>query len=149
MPRNRQQRGRLHAAVNDDSSRRRNSSIGLQRPTTARMMPPRRRSIGPNSADASKPLPISRGTGNSNPFPSSGESPANLTSSIRAPKLRSATACSLPGRHQNSAIARGSEMIAVSAGRISRVCSNGSNSELAQYVETREPVQGTLNNTFC
>jgi hypothetical protein len=44
MPRNRQQRGRLHAAVNDDSSRRRNSSIGLPRPTTARMMPPRRRS---------------------------------------------------------------------------------------------------------
>jgi hypothetical protein len=29
MPRNRQQRGRLHAAVNDDLSRRRNSSIGF------------------------------------------------------------------------------------------------------------------------
>jgi hypothetical protein len=36
MPRNRQQRGRLHAAVNDDSSRHRNSSIGLPRPTIAR-----------------------------------------------------------------------------------------------------------------
>jgi hypothetical protein len=32
---------------------------GLPRPTTARMIPPRRRSIGPNSAKASKPLPLS------------------------------------------------------------------------------------------
>ena len=52
MPRNRQQRGRLPAAVNDDSSRRRNSSVGLPRPTTARMIPPRRRPTGPNSAKA-------------------------------------------------------------------------------------------------
>src|SRR6516162_11020390 len=37
----------------------------------------------------------SHGTGSSNPVPSSRESRANLTSSIRAPKLRSATACSL------------------------------------------------------
>jgi hypothetical protein len=44
------------------------------RPTTARMIPPARRSIGLNSAHASKTLPISRGTGSSNPFPSSGES---------------------------------------------------------------------------
>jgi hypothetical protein len=72
------QRGRLHAAVNDNSSKGRNSSIGLSRPTTARMIPPRRRSIGPNSAEGSKPLPISFGTGSSNPFPSSGESSANL-----------------------------------------------------------------------
>ena len=35
------------------------------------------------------------GTDGSNPVPSTGESRANLTSSIRAPKLRSATACSL------------------------------------------------------
>ena len=36
-----------------------------------------------------------RGTDGSNPASSSGESRANLTSSIRAPKLRSTTACSL------------------------------------------------------
>jgi hypothetical protein len=71
------QRGRLHAAVNDNSSRRRNSSIGLPRPATARMIPPRRRSIGPNSADGSKPLPISCGTGSSNPASSCGESATN------------------------------------------------------------------------
>jgi hypothetical protein len=77
-------------AVNDDSSRRRNSSIGLPRPTTARMIPPRRRSIGPNSAEASKLLPISRGTGSSNPFPSSGESCANLPrAGIRLSRSRS------------------------------------------------------------
>jgi hypothetical protein len=37
--------------------------------------------VGLNSAKASKPLLISRGTGSSNPFPPSGESLANLTSS--------------------------------------------------------------------
>ena len=55
-------------------------SIGCEliRPKT-RMIPPRRRSIGLNSAEASKPLLISRGTGSLNPFSSSGESTANLT----------------------------------------------------------------------
>jgi len=53
---------------------RRNSSIGLARPTTARVIPPRRLSIGPNPTEASKPLPIWRGTEISNPFSSSGES---------------------------------------------------------------------------
>jgi hypothetical protein len=79
MPRNYQQRGCLHAAVNDDSWRP-GTAIDLPRPTTTRMVPPRRRSISPNSAETSKPLPISRGTGSSNPFPSSGESNANLNS---------------------------------------------------------------------
>ena len=37
-------------------------------------------SIGPVSGEASKQLPICRGTGSSNPSPSSGESRANLTS---------------------------------------------------------------------
>jgi len=48
--------------------------IGLPRPTTARVLPPRRPSVGPNPTEASKPLPIRRGTEISNPFPSSGES---------------------------------------------------------------------------
>ena len=48
--------------------------IRRPRPTTARMIPPRRRSIGLNSTDTSKPLLISRGTEISNPLPSSGES---------------------------------------------------------------------------
>jgi hypothetical protein len=64
------QRGRLHSTVSGGSSSRRNSSIGLPRPTTARMIPPRRGSIGLNSAEAPKPLLISRGTGSSNPLPS-------------------------------------------------------------------------------
>jgi hypothetical protein len=51
-----------------------NSSIGLPRPTTARVIPPRRLSIGPNSTEASKPLAIWRGTEISNPVLSSGES---------------------------------------------------------------------------
>jgi hypothetical protein len=46
-------------------------------PTTARAIPPRRLSIGSNPTEASKPLPIWRGTGFSNPFPSSSESCAN------------------------------------------------------------------------
>jgi hypothetical protein len=46
-------------------------------PTTARAIPPRRLSIGSNPTEASKPLPIWRGTGFSNPFPSSAESGAN------------------------------------------------------------------------
>jgi hypothetical protein len=93
MPRNRQQRRRLHAGVNDDSSRRRNSSIGLPRPTTARMMPPRRRSIGSNSAEASKPLPISRGTGRSNPFPSSGESGSHSDLAVAGREARLSRRC--------------------------------------------------------
>ena len=60
--------------VSGGSLCRRNSSIGLPRPTTARVVPPRRLSIGPNPTEASKPLPIWRGTEISNPFPSSGES---------------------------------------------------------------------------
>ena len=60
--------------VSGGSLCRRNSSIGLPRPTTARVVPPRRLSIGPNPTEASKPLPIWRGTEISNPFHSSGES---------------------------------------------------------------------------
>jgi len=56
-------------------------SIGCEliRPKT-RMIPPRRRSIGLNSAEASKPLLISRGTGSLNPFSSSGESVSAVNS---------------------------------------------------------------------
>ena len=36
-------------------------SIGLPRPTTIRMIPPRRRSIGPNPTEASKPRATARG----------------------------------------------------------------------------------------
>jgi hypothetical protein len=81
MPHHRHQRGRLHSTVNGGSSSRRNSSIGLPRaddcsddtaaPTVDRPQ------LG-RSAEASKPLLISRGTGSSNPFPSSGESDTNL-----------------------------------------------------------------------
>jgi hypothetical protein len=39
MPRHRHQRGRLHSTVSGGSSSRRNSSTGLPRPTTARMIP--------------------------------------------------------------------------------------------------------------
>ena len=53
---------------------RRNSSIRLLRPATARVIPPRRLSIGPDLTEASKPLPIRRGIEISNPFPSSGQS---------------------------------------------------------------------------
>ena len=61
--------------VSGGSLSRRNSSIGLARPTTARVIPPPRRpSIRPNPTEATKPLPIWRGTEISNPFPSSGES---------------------------------------------------------------------------
>jgi hypothetical protein len=63
MPRHRHQRGRLHPTVSGGSSSRRNSSIGLPRPTTARMIPAAPRVDRPNSAEASKPLLISRGTG--------------------------------------------------------------------------------------
>ena len=74
--------------VSGGSLSRRNSSIGLARPTTARVIPPPRRpSIRPNPTEATKPLPIWRGTEISNPFPSSGESDANLTFSIRPPKI--------------------------------------------------------------
>jgi len=66
--------GRLHSAANDDSSRRRNSSVSFAEPTAARMILPHRRSIGPNSAEASKPLLIARGTEFSNPLSSSEES---------------------------------------------------------------------------
>ena len=50
------------------------SSIGLPRPTTARVVPPRRLSIGPNPTEASKPQPSWRGTEISNPFPCGCES---------------------------------------------------------------------------
>ena len=53
---------------------RRNSSIGLPRPTTTWMIPPRRRSIDPIPTEASNQLSIWRGTEISNPFRSSGES---------------------------------------------------------------------------
>jgi hypothetical protein len=48
--------------VSGGSLSRRNSSFGLPKPTTARVIPPRRPSIGPNPTEASKPLPIWRGT---------------------------------------------------------------------------------------
>ena len=52
--------------------------------------------IGPGSPFANGRETFRKsGTDGSNPVPSTGESRANLTSSIRAPKLRSATACSL------------------------------------------------------
>jgi len=60
--------------VSGGSLCRRNSSIGLPRPTTARVVPPRRLSIGSNPTEASKPQPSWRGTEISNPFPSSRES---------------------------------------------------------------------------
>src|SRR5262249_31569382 len=47
--------GHLHSAVRGGSSSPRNSSVGLPRQTTARMIPPRRGSIGPNSGEAAKP----------------------------------------------------------------------------------------------
>src|SRR6516225_5008805 len=59
------------------------------------MIPPRRRSIGLNPTEASKSLPILRGTEISNPFPSSGESAANsdnrLHSGDTGDKIRGAT----------------------------------------------------------
>jgi len=63
MPRHRHQGWHLHSTVSGGSSSRRNSSIGSPSLTTVRMIPPRRRSIGLNSAEASKLLLISRGTG--------------------------------------------------------------------------------------
>ena len=66
--------GAFISAVSDGSLSRRNSSIGLRRPMTARMILPRRRLIGPNPTEASEPLPVWRGTEISNPFPSSEES---------------------------------------------------------------------------
>ena len=47
--------------VSGGSLCRRNSSIGLPRPTTARVVPPRRLSIGPNPTEASKPRATARG----------------------------------------------------------------------------------------
>jgi hypothetical protein len=44
-------------------------------------------SIGPVSGEASKRLPICRGTGSSNPSPSSGESPANLSFRAGIPSM--------------------------------------------------------------
>jgi len=72
--RHRQQRGRLHFGGEWCSLSPRNSSIGLPRPTTARIIPLRQRSIDRNPTEVLKPLPIWRGTEISNPFPSSGES---------------------------------------------------------------------------
>jgi hypothetical protein len=44
--------GALISAVSDGSLNHRSSSIGLPGPTTARMIPPRRMSIGPNPTEA-------------------------------------------------------------------------------------------------
>jgi hypothetical protein len=54
----------------------------LPRPTTARMIPPRRRSTGPNSAKARNRCLSRAELGSSNPFPSSAESAANPHISI-------------------------------------------------------------------
>jgi hypothetical protein len=67
IPRHGRQRGRRHSAVCGGSSSRRKGSIGLLRPTTARMIPAPTVDR-PNSDETSKPLPISRGTHSSNPF---------------------------------------------------------------------------------
>ena len=56
----------------------------LWSPTTARVIAPRRLSIGPNPTEASKPLPIWRGTEISNPFPSSGESGELVYCAVRS-----------------------------------------------------------------
>jgi len=53
--------GTFISAVSGGSLGRPNSSIGLPRPTTIRMIPPRRRSIGPNPTEASKPRATARG----------------------------------------------------------------------------------------
>jgi hypothetical protein len=87
--------------VSGGSLRRRNSSIGLPRPTTARVIPPRRLSIGPNPTEASKPLPTWRGTEISNPFPSSGESgelPYCAAGSSRSRRTPARTAGPSPDR---------------------------------------------------
>ena len=65
--------------VSGGSLSRRNSSIGLPRPTTARVIPPRRLSTGLNPTEASKPLPIWRGTEISNLFSSSAESATKIS----------------------------------------------------------------------
>jgi hypothetical protein len=64
--------GTFISAVSSGSWSRRNSSIGLPRADDRRMIPSRRRSITPNPTEASKPLPIWRGTEISNPSPSAG-----------------------------------------------------------------------------
>ena len=62
MPRHRQQRGHLHfGRVSGGSLSRRNSSIGLPRPTTARVIPPRRLSIVVNGSVPSINILIARG----------------------------------------------------------------------------------------
>jgi hypothetical protein len=66
--------GRRIRSVSGGSSSHHNSSIGLPRPTTARMIRRADGSVGPNPREVPKPLTISHGTERSNPFPSSGES---------------------------------------------------------------------------
>ena len=84
--------------VSGGSLCRRNSSIGLPRPTTARVVPPRRLSIGPNPTEASKPLPIWRGTEISNPFPSSRQSVSRQISPSCIEKPAVAAVCAGPPR---------------------------------------------------
>jgi hypothetical protein len=79
MPRQRQKLGRLYSAVSGGAVSRRKSSLGLPRPTAVRMIRPHRGWLDPNSDEASKPRSISRGTGISNPSPSSAESRANFS----------------------------------------------------------------------
>jgi hypothetical protein len=67
-----------HSAVSGGSSNVRTANRFLRRElANARMKPPRPTGAWLVSDETSKPLPICRGTGSSNPFPSSEESSAN------------------------------------------------------------------------
>ena len=105
--------------VSGGSLCRRNSSIGLPRPTTARVVPPRRLSIGPNPTEASKPLPIWRGTRSSNPFRSSRQSVSRGISPSCIENLAVAAACAGPARRHGRQRRAGLLNITPTAGNIS------------------------------
>jgi len=121
--------GAVISAVSGGSLSR-NSSIGLPRPTLGEISHRGAghqpclaslglRSIGPGPTEASKPLPIWRGTEISNPFPSSKQSVSRQTSPSCVEKPAAAAVCAGPPRRHRWERRAGLVNITPTAGNIS------------------------------